>query len=676
MKKLSAIFFIFIFAVVLAGCRRDDDVVSFKTTYSGHYDTLNYLITQSASDSQVFANMVDGLVENDQWGNIVPSLATEWSYETEGDVQTWTFKIREGVTWQTNDGDVYEHNGETAYVTAHDWVASAKYILNPNNNSELTALLFIFIDGAVEYYESLANDNPDDDLSFEETVGVKAVDDYTLQYRLSKPAPWFITALTYNSFYPVYEPYLLDEGTSFGRDGDHILVNGAYFITTDNRNQRIELTKNPEYWDSDKVYIERVTMYFSGQQSGYDWARNLFESGDLDSFRVREQDTEGWKKYVLGDDQTGSLANPADPRAYVGYTVSPFTFFMQWNFNRTSFEGTTKNQQQIDDAKLAILNDNFRKGFLWGIDRSRYMAYYTGAERAEQWLRNIYTPGELGVDKDGKDYIEYVFDIFAERHDMQPELAYEQLSDSNDGRYDIERARQYFEQAKSDLKGLVSFPIVIETVGTYNPNELPLFQGTLQEFNKNFGDIVQFEMIVPRNSDEWNFISNQEKSYDIRWYMGWGPDYQDPYTYLHTFIVQDGEMLAYSGLGGLSKDDPKYAEDLALQQQLFGEYTRLVEEAAEIWEEDRLPERYRGFAEAEYHLIFEKALIIPFFSQNGEDIYVSRIKPFTQMKASYGLSDAKFKGMIILDEPITREEREKLKEEYEKSNPALQNQNQ
>ena len=302
------------------------------------------------------------------------------------------------------------------------------------------------------------------------------------------------------------------------------------------------------------------------------------------------------------------------------------------------------------------------------------MAYRTGTDRADQWIRNIYTPGELGVDKNGKDYIEYVADIFAEKNGIQPDEARKQLADSNDGRFDIDRAREYFNLAKSELEGQVSFPIIIETVGTFRPDEIGFFEGTLNAFNDNFGDIVQLKMTRPRNIDEWIEFSNKEKSYDLRWYMGWGPDYQDPYAYLHTFVVGDGEMLAYSGLGGLDKKDPGYAEDLALQQQLFGEYTELVEQAAKYWEEDKLPDRYRGFAEAEYHLVFEKALLIPFYSQNGADVFVSKVKPYTQLKASYGLSKSKYKGMVVLDEPITREEREKLKEEYEKNNPTLKNQ--
>ena len=99
----------------------------YRTLYAAEVTTLNYLITGQTNELSIAANIVDGLVEYDSYGNVEPALALSW--EQNEDATVWTFKIREGVMWVDKDGN------EVAPVTAHDWVSSVYYACDANNDS-------------------------------------------------------------------------------------------------------------------------------------------------------------------------------------------------------------------------------------------------------------------------------------------------------------------------------------------------------------------------------------------------------------------------------------------------------------------------------------------------------------------------------------------------------------
>ena len=99
----------------------------YNDLYTSEVATLNYLIASQQWDQQVAANIIDSLVENDEYGNIIPGLAETW--EVSDDQLTWTFHLRKGVKW-------YDYQGnEMAEVTANDFVAAAKYVMTAENES-------------------------------------------------------------------------------------------------------------------------------------------------------------------------------------------------------------------------------------------------------------------------------------------------------------------------------------------------------------------------------------------------------------------------------------------------------------------------------------------------------------------------------------------------------------
>ena len=153
-----------------------EESAAYRTLYSGEITSLNYLTTATTNEFALAANVIDTLVEYDKYGQVQPSLAESWEYDAEN--LTYTFKIREGAKWVKADGSVY------ADVTANDFVTAAKYILDAANASSTANIFYSVIAGAEAYY--LGTSTPEEGqepypvMDFE-TVGVKALDDYTLQ---------------------------------------------------------------------------------------------------------------------------------------------------------------------------------------------------------------------------------------------------------------------------------------------------------------------------------------------------------------------------------------------------------------------------------------------------------------------------------------------------------------
>lgn len=134
----------------LKDVKRNGKYVTYETYLPS---SLNSATTMQAEDSKYIANIVDGLVEVDRTGNLVPALAKSYSWNA--DSTELTLNIREGVKWVKNGNkgrDVYiDSTGSEAVVSAHDWVSSAKYVLDAASGSESSYLLTMFIEGAEEY---------------------------------------------------------------------------------------------------------------------------------------------------------------------------------------------------------------------------------------------------------------------------------------------------------------------------------------------------------------------------------------------------------------------------------------------------------------------------------------------------------------------------------------------
>ena len=162
--------------LALAACGSSQSSNTDKTysyIFVNNPDTLDYITSTRDSTSSITTNLIDGLLENDQYGNLIPSMAESWTVSKDG--LTYTYKIRQGAKWYTSEGEEY------ADVTAHDFVTGLKYAAD--KKAENLYLVQDSIKGLADYVEGKSSDFG--------TVGVKAVDDYTLQYTLNQPETYW-----------------------------------------------------------------------------------------------------------------------------------------------------------------------------------------------------------------------------------------------------------------------------------------------------------------------------------------------------------------------------------------------------------------------------------------------------------------------------------------------------
>ena len=152
-----------------SGSKTSSSNKTFSYVYEQDPDNLDYLTTGKASTSNITSNVIDGLLENDRYGNLIPSVAKDWTVSKDG--LTYTYKLRKGVKWYTSEGEEY------AEVKAQDFVTGLKHAAD--KKSDAIYLVQDSIKGLDAY---MKGENKDFS-----SVGIKAVDDYTVQYTLNRP---------------------------------------------------------------------------------------------------------------------------------------------------------------------------------------------------------------------------------------------------------------------------------------------------------------------------------------------------------------------------------------------------------------------------------------------------------------------------------------------------------
>ncbi len=651
-----------------------DQVFTVADKYKTYYlsevteEKFNYLAANSQWNSRFYTNMVDGLVENDKYGAIVGALAIGYKVVENNDgTQTYTFQLKEGVQWVDNQtGQPYG-----AEVVADDFVAGLEYVLNPDNGSQTATIVMGFIKGAADYYDALVAGDPADFT----TVGVEAVSKYQVSYTLAEPAPYFLSALTYSPFLPVNRDYLTSVGTAFGVTENYILVNGAFRITSHIFQNKFEMVKNAYYYDFDHVYVNNVELTYVPNTATPSTLREWYEAGLIDGFTVSKDDETGWETYVAGTAGTGTVKNPANPNTNGVLTIGDVVYAGVWNFDRDTYEYGTdfttnadvpaKTAAQAAATKEAVLNTNFRLGVLYGLD---FMARLASQPDPSMLIMRAYTNRELTA-YNGKDYSDYVDEVY----NTQQGTTGVSLSGSvqgGDAVFDISQAVTYFETAKTELMaaGLTAadFPITIDYTAsrsvTTEGYELAMWTPILNAVGPNSSNPIIDVRFNVASSDalrsEWNWESI---NYDISFGGGWGPDYADAKTYLHTLAI-GGDFRDNFGLTG---DATTQAAKDAIAQQVFGAYQTLYEAAIAITDPTQIDARYQAEALAEYNAIFVSALTIPWYTTTSISPVVSYVIPYQAGKAAYGLTSDKFKNVVVSDTAMTQTTRSAVVAAYE-----------
>ena len=610
---------------VLVACSSKSNTSSntYNYVYTADPETLDYLISNKGSTTDAVTNGVDGLLENDKYGNLVPAIAKDWTVSADG--LTYTYKLRKGVKWYTSDGEEY------AEVTAKDFVTGLKHAADKKTESIYLAKDSVV--GLADYFNGT-----DKDFS---KVGVKALDDYTLQYTLKQPEPYWNSKMTYSLFWPVNEEFLKSKGDSFGKSTDpsSILYNGPYILKSLTAKSSIELAKNENYWDKDNVYFDTVKLTYDDGTDQESLERN-FTDGVYNLARLYPTSS----NYSKVEKQYKDNIFYTQPGAAVeGVGI---------NIDRQTYDHTSKeNDQQKTSTKTALLNKDFRQALGFAIDRTNYAAQLNGKEGGSTAVRNIYVKPDF-VQADGKDFGTMVMDQLPAYGD---EWSGVNLADSQDGLYNPEKAKAEFAKAKEALQAEgVQFPIHLDVpVNQSNKIFVNQVQSLKQSIESALGkDNVVLDLHQLSTDDFYNITYSASNAaaedWDLSVGVAWEPDYLDPSTYLDVLKTTNSENTK----SFMGYDDPN---SQAVEKVGLKEYDQLVDDASK--ETTDLTARYEKYAKAQAWLT-DSALYIPTTTYNGAAAVVSRIKPFSGAYAQAGDKGSTyyFKYLKSQDDIVTKKQ--------------------
>ena len=596
---------------------------TYNYVYGSDPATLDYLATNKKNMTTAVSNGVDGLFENDQYGNLKPSVAEDWSVSQDG--LTYTYKIRKGLKWYTSDGEEY------ANVTAKDFVTGLKHAAD--TNSEAIYLLQNSVKGLNDYLSGANKDFSN--------VGIKAVDDYTLQYTLSQPEPYWNSKLTYSVTWPVNGDFLKSKGKDFGKSTDptSILYNGPYLLKALTTKSSIEFTKNENYWDKDHVYFDNIKLTYDDGSDQESLERN-FTDGVYNLARLFPTSS-NYSKVEKQYKDNIFYTQPGSAVEGVGI-----------NIDRQTYGHTSKeNDQQKTSTKTALLNKDFRQSLGFAIDRTNYAAQLNGKEGGSTAVRNIFVKPDF-VQADGKDFGTMVMDQLPAYGD---EWSGVNLADSQDGLYNPEKAKAEFAKAKEALQAEgVQFPIHLD-VPVNQSSKITVNQ--VQSIKQSVASALGKDNVVldihQLSADDFNNITYSASNaaaedWDLSVGVAWDPDYLDPSTYLDVLKTTSSENTK----SFMGYDDPN---SQAVQKVGLKEYDQLVEDASK--ETTDLKVRYEKYAKAQAWLT-DSALYLPTTTYNGAAAVISRIKPFSGAYAQAGDKGSSyyFKYLKSQDDIVTKKQ--------------------
>ena len=629
-KRLIGTGLVLATGILLSACGQSNtDTSTYSSTFSANPTTFNYLLDYYADNTAVITNLVDGLLENDSYGNLVPALAEDWSVSADG--LTYTYKLRKDAKWYTADGEEY------ASVKAQDFVTGIKYAAD--NKGQAMDLIQNSIKGLNDYVTGVTNDFS--------TVGVKALDDYTVEYTLTRPEPYWNSKTTNSILFPVNEEFLKSKDKDFGTlTPDSILYNGPYLLKDFTSKSSIEYVKNPHYYDHDKVTIEKVKLaYFDG--SDQEMTIRNFENGAYSIAGVYPNSSNYAKtKEKYQDNIVYSLQDKT-------------SWYFNFNVNRKTYNHTAKTtDEQKKSTQIAILNKNFRQAINFGIDRTAYSAQSNGEEAASKTLRNTLVPPTF-VQVGDKTFGEVTASKLV---NYGTEWSGINLADAQDAYFNKEKAQAKFAEAKKELEAQgVTFPIHLDVpVDQTNKNAVSGMNSVKQTLETVLGSdniVIDVQQLSTDDFGNVAFLAPNPaaRDYDLN-FDGWVGDYQDPSTYLDPFNAETGFYLKIFGLD--AKKDQELIKSLGLDI-----YTKLLKEADA--ENKDVAKRYEKYAEAQAWMI-DNSLVMSAMS-NGGTASVTKVTPFTRAYSLVGIKGDgnNYKYMRLQKDPVTKKQFDEAKAKWE-----------
>lgn len=477
MKKFLALILAAMMVASMAACGSSEETntntestgnntESTTTAAAQYYNTYMSADPTSMDISRISDSYSAGVVNNvmeplvrmgeTEDGNYVIEPGDAATWESNDDATVWTFHLGDN-TW--SDGQP---------VTAHDYVYSLQRSADPATGCPNE----YFLEPIAGYYEVRDGASLD-------TLGVKALDDKTLEITLSHPVPSYLDMCCSSVYYPIRKDAVEQYGEQYGTEPSMVLTNGAYNFDSWTHNSSITLSKRDGYWNADAVQIENVTVHILGDSNT---AYTMFEANQID---------------------------------YVGTStaewVAKFTAMEDVDYVKTM--GSNTNYAFYNTQDALFQNANIRKAFNMATERQLFNEVNFGgrSNAATGWI-----PMSMSVG--GVNYREYAGDLMQAMYDEADAAGM--------------TAKDYLLKGMEEL-GLGNDPATLDI--TFSLAGTDDWFRTLGEFLQQiYGEALGVNLKIDFN--EWGIFSSNLNTgnYQIG-YMSWGAYYNDPYDMLSLF---------------------------------------------------------------------------------------------------------------------------------------------
>lgn len=411
--------------------------------------TLDPTKGQSIGDNEIQHAVTEGLTRNTA-GDVQPGVAESWDISEDG--LTYTFHLREDAKW--SDGEP---------ITAADFEFSWKRLLDPE-----TASPYAFIGDYLKNGYAIETGSMDPD-----ELGVKAVDETTLEVTLEAPTSYFLSLIGSSGQYaPLREDIVTEYGTDFAATADKNVYSGPYKMVSSEDNVWV-FEPNENYWDKDSIKLDRCELNYV---ENTDTQLSMYEQGDLDYVQV--------------------------PTAYVPDYKDKAEMFQNGNVDFCYINSQSENK--------VLGNKNFRLALNYALNRNEYNKLAN---------TDTYTPFNglvfPGLQAKGTTYGE-AYDLSAYGYPL-------------DG--DADKATEYLNAAMSELGIANASDITVEVVTTDAESSKKIVEVLQEQWQNALGIKIEIRQVT--YSDIYGKVF-PEHDFEIG-YGGWGADYDDPYSYLELF---------------------------------------------------------------------------------------------------------------------------------------------
>lgn len=417
---------------------------------------LNTLTSTYAIEFSLFKHMYENLVTLDDDDNTVPGAAESWDYDE--DTLTYTFHLRKDGVWTNGDP-----------VTAKDFEFAWSQALNPDVASDYAYFLY-FIKNAEKYFNG--------EVAWDE-VGVKVVDDYTLEVTMEQPTPYALFLFSFSTLAPINQRFYEAVGADlYSTEAQYFCTNGPFALTEWSHNDKIVMQKNDAWHGAADVEVEEI-----------DWKIITDGNAALSSFLAGDLDMVG-----LG---TGELIKQAEA---AGATIQSYT-------DGTSFYIYFNNNDQY------LSNVNLRRALFNAIDEQKEID--TVWQNDNEPMTSFTAPGVSATD--GTSFAGKVGELYAPSRDQ-------------------EKAKEYLATALSELGCTVdelSAHLSIDCGDSATSiAEASFYQ---EQWRQVLGIEVTVNSMITKQGSQ-----NRKTGNYVMSIAGWGPDYNDPNTFLDLWVTDGG----------------------------------------------------------------------------------------------------------------------------------------